>query len=85
MSCQPDGRFYLWAERSDHPPEIEAELHEIGAPPAHPFAADVWALWDLFEESAPGWLIGQGSDRMATLVLPSSDRGPAASPALVGQ
>lgn len=83
LSCQPDGRFYLWAERSDLPPKVEADSNETSEPPDHPFAADVWALWDVFEETAPGWLIGHGSDRTATLILPSSDRGPAASPALM--
>ena len=76
LSCQSDRYFYVWAEDSERGSDDAPNTD-------HPFASDVWALWDLFEETAPGWLLEHAQDRTATLMLPTSAGEPVASPGLM--
>lgn len=84
LGYRADGCFYLWAEDSESrtggDPATSGEPSKVRE---HPFAADVWTLWDFFEETAPGWMLRRGSDRTAVLLLPSSEHEPQASPRLL--
>lgn len=85
LGCQRGGRFYMWGETTRKAlgdrdgAEVSSEV------PTHPFGVDVWGLWNLFEETAPGWMLGRGRDRMARLVLPSTETAPGPSPTLAAR
>ncbi|MFB6262461.1 MAG: DEAD/DEAH box helicase [Bradymonadaceae bacterium] len=85
LSCRRGGDFYVWAEDSEAARAEEKESPDAtdhSEPREHPFAADVWDLWDLFAELAPGYLLERAGDREALLALPTRGGTPCPSPDL---